>query len=41
MVEVEQTARRFSDYGAHFLTPDEITAQLPLYPKSVPANAGQ
>ena len=41
MVEVEQTARRFSDYGAHFLTPDEITAQLPLYPKSVPANAGE
>ena len=41
MVEVEQTARRFSEYGARFLTPDEITAQLPLYPKSVPANAGQ
>jgi quercetin dioxygenase-like cupin family protein len=41
MVEVEQTARRFSDYGARFLTPEEITAQLPLYPKSVPANAGQ
>jgi len=41
MVEVEQTARRFSDYGARFLTPDEITAQLPLYPKPVPANAGQ
>jgi quercetin dioxygenase-like cupin family protein len=41
MVEVEQTARRFSDYGARFLRPDEITAQLPLYPKSVPANAGQ
>jgi quercetin dioxygenase-like cupin family protein len=41
MVEVEQTARRFSEYGARFLTPDEITAQLPLYPKSVPAHAGQ
>jgi len=40
MVEVEQTARRFSDYGARFLTPDEIAAQLPSYPKSVPANAG-
>src|SRR5262252_10817391 len=38
MVEVEQTARRFNDYGARFLTPDEITAQLPLYPKSVPVN---
>jgi quercetin dioxygenase-like cupin family protein len=36
MVELEQTARRFSAYGARFLTPDEIADQLPLYPKSLP-----
>jgi len=40
-VEIEETAQRFSDYGARFLTPDEVAQQLPLYPKSVPANAGQ
>ena len=34
MVEVEQTARRFSEYGARFLTPDEIAVELPLYPKT-------
>ena len=34
MVELEQTARRFSEYGARFLTPDEISDQLPLYPKT-------
>jgi quercetin dioxygenase-like cupin family protein len=33
MVELEQTARRFSAYGARFLTPEEILDQLPLYPK--------
>lgn len=33
MVELEQTARRFSEYGATFLTPDQIRDQLPLYPK--------
>jgi quercetin dioxygenase-like cupin family protein len=36
MVELEQTARRFSAYGARFLTPDEIAEQLPLYPKPLP-----
>jgi len=36
MVELEQTARRFSAYGARFLTPDEIADQLPLYPKPLP-----
>lgn len=33
MVELEQTARRFSAFGARFLTPEEIRDQLPLYPK--------
>ena len=36
MAELEQTARRFSAYGARFLTPDEIADQLPLYPKPLP-----
>jgi hypothetical protein len=35
MVELEKTARRFSAYGARFLTPDEIRDQLPLYPEAV------
>lgn len=39
MVELEQTARRFSEYGARFLTPDEIKEQLPLYPEPVPPNS--
>jgi quercetin dioxygenase-like cupin family protein len=41
MVDLEQTARRVSAFGIRFLMPDEIAEQLPLYPKSVPANAGQ
>src|SRR5262250_3095210 len=36
MVALEQTARRFSAYGARFLTPDEIADQLPLYPNPLP-----
>jgi quercetin dioxygenase-like cupin family protein len=39
--ELEQTAQRFSTSGVRMLAPDEIGQQLPLYPKSVPANAGQ
>lgn len=39
MVELEQTARRFSEYGARFLTPDEIKEQLPLYPEPLPPNS--
>jgi quercetin dioxygenase-like cupin family protein len=35
MVELEQTARRFSEYGARFLTTDEIREQLPLFPYPV------
>ena len=39
--DLEQTAQRFSASGVRMLAPDEIEQQLPLYPKSVPANAGQ
>ena len=36
MVDLEQTARRFSAYGARFLTPHEVADQLPLYPNPLP-----
>jgi hypothetical protein len=39
--DLEQTAQRFSTSGVRMLAPDEVAHQLPLYPKSVPANAGQ
>ena len=39
--DLEQTAQRFSTSGVRMLTPDEVAHQLPLYPKSVPTNAGQ
>ena len=39
--DLEQTAQRFSASGVRMLAPDEVAHQLPLYPKSVPANAGQ
>jgi len=38
---LKQTAKRLGEYGARFLTPDEIADQLPLYPKSLPSNAGK
>jgi mannose-6-phosphate isomerase-like protein (cupin superfamily) len=38
---MKQTAQRLSEYGARFLTPDEVADQLPLYPKSLPSNAGK
>ena len=31
--DLEQTARRFSEYGVRLLAPDEVAVQLPLYPK--------
>src|SRR5262245_19158262 len=31
--DLKQTAQRLSEYGARFLTPDEIADQLPFYPK--------
>jgi quercetin dioxygenase-like cupin family protein len=38
--DLEQTAQRFSTSGVRMLAPDEVAHQLPLYPKSVSANAG-
>ncbi|HEU5247071.1 MAG TPA: cupin domain-containing protein [Candidatus Udaeobacter sp.] len=37
--DLKQTAQRLLEYGARFLTADEIADQLPLYPKSLPPNA--
>ena len=37
--DLEQTAQRFTEYGARFLTPDEVVDQMPLYPKSPARNA--
>jgi len=39
--DLKHTAQRFSEYGVHLLTPDEITDQLPMYPKSLPSNPGK
>lgn len=36
MSDLEQTARRFGDYGVRLLAPDEVEKQLPLYPKPLP-----
>lgn len=38
--DFKQTAQRLGEYGAHLLSRDEIAELLPLYPKSVSANAG-
>ena len=39
--DLKQTAQRLSEYGARFLTPDEVADQMPLYPTSLPSNAGR
>jgi len=39
--DLKEVAQRLSEYGARFLTPDEVTDQLPLYPKSLPPNLGE
>ena len=39
--DLNQVAQLLSEYGAHFLTPDEIAEQMPLYPKSLPVNPGK
>ena len=39
--DLRQTAQRLSEYGARFLTPDEIADQMPLYPRPLPSNAGK
>ena len=37
--DLKEVAQRLSEYGARFLTPDEIADQMPLYPKSLPPKA--
>jgi hypothetical protein len=39
--DLKQTAQRLSEYGARFLTPEEVADQLPLYPKPLPPNPGK
>jgi len=34
--DLEQTARRFGEYGVQILSPEKVAEQLPLYPKPVP-----
>jgi len=34
--DLEQTARRFGEYGVQILSPEEVAEQLPLYPKPLP-----
>ncbi len=31
--DANQTVERFRGFGVHFLSPDEVTVELPLYPK--------
>ena len=39
--DLRQTAQRLSDYGARFLTPEEIADQMPLYPRPLQSNASK
>jgi hypothetical protein len=39
--DLREVAHRLGEYGARFLTPDEIADQLPLYPRPLPSNAGK
>jgi hypothetical protein len=39
--DLKEVAQRLSEYGARFLSPDEVADQLPLYPKSLPPNAAE
>jgi hypothetical protein len=36
--DLKQTVQLLAEYGAQFLTPDEVADQLPLYPKPLPPN---
>jgi len=31
--DLEQTTRRFAEYGVQILAPEEVAEQLPLYPR--------
>src|SRR5262245_16837236 len=37
--DLKQTAQRLSEYGARFLTLQEISKQLPMYPKLLPSDS--
>src|SRR5262249_2376837 len=39
--DLEQTAQRLSEYGVRLLAPDEVAAQMPLFPKPLPPNPGE
>jgi quercetin dioxygenase-like cupin family protein len=39
--DLKEVAQRLGQYGARFLTPDEIAAQMPLYPRPLPSNVGK
>jgi mannose-6-phosphate isomerase-like protein (cupin superfamily) len=36
--DLKQTTQRLSEFGARFLTPEEVADQLPLYPKPLRSN---
>jgi hypothetical protein len=37
---MRQTAQRLRAYGVRLLAPDEVAAQLLVYPKALPPNPG-
>jgi mannose-6-phosphate isomerase-like protein (cupin superfamily) len=39
--DLKQVSQLLSEYGARFLTPDEIAEQMPLYPKPIPSNTSK
>ena len=39
--DVKQTAQRLSAYGVRLLAPDEVAAQLLVYPQALPSNPGK
>jgi hypothetical protein len=39
--DLKQVAQLLSENGAHFVTPDELAKQMPLYPQRLPSNAGK
>jgi len=39
--DLKQVAQLLSEYGACFLTADEVTEPMPLYPKPLPSNAAK
>jgi len=39
--DLRQTAQRLSEYGARFLTPDEIAEQMPSYPRPLQSKTAE